>query len=346
MTPYERFQNRLAGKPVDRPPNFDIMMQFAAHYIKKPLREYYLDYRILVDANLAMAEDFDLDIVQAISDPYREAHDLGLKVSFPDDALPLSTMPLIQEPTDFAKLKQLDPAAGKRMNDRMEAVRLFRDKVGGEIPIMGWVEGALAEAADLRGVGTLMMDLFERPEWVVELLEFCCQQAIRFAQAQIEAGADIIGLGDAVASQVSPDWYRQYALPYEKRIFEAVKKLGGVARLHICGDTTRILKEMAASSADIVDIDWMVDYQRAAKAYQNGGPALCGNFDPVKIMLQGTPEAVKDAVRHCLHVGGEKNFSGAGCEIPDGTPQENLRAQSNALQNYYSWDNLDHPIKS
>jgi len=331
MTSYERYQNRLKGEAVDRPPNFDIMMQFAAHWINKPLRQYYLDAKVLVEANMAMVEDFELDIVQAISDPYREAHDLGLKVEFPHDALPLSNIPLIKEPADLSKLKYIDPGQGRRMSDRLEAIRLFKESVGGRVPIMGWVEGALAEAADLRGVGPLMMDLFERPEWVSELLEFCCEQNIEFARAQIQAGADIIGLGDAVASQVSPEWYRQYALPYEQRIFAAVKQSGGCPRLHICGDTTLILEGMAESGADIIDLDWMVDYRRAAELYGTTGPAVCGNFDPVKIMLQGTPEEVKIAVTYCLEVGGEKNFSCAGCEIPDGTPPENLKAQSEVL---------------
>lgn len=335
MTPFERFQNRLAGYAVDRPPNFDIMMQFAAHFIKKPLRDYYLDYRVLVNANMAMVEEFKLDIVQAISDPYREAFDLGLEVAFPDDALPLSRKPLLQEPADQAKLRLVKPETGKRMSDRLEAIRLFRERVGGEIPIMGWVEGALAEAADLRGVSTLMMDLFERPEWVAELLEFCCEQAIIFARAQVEAGADIIGLGDAVASQVSPDMYRMFALPYEQRIFQAVKDAGGVARLHICGDTTNIVSDMANSGADIVDLDWMVDYAHAAELYRDDGPALCGNFDPVRVMLHGTTGQVYDAVTRCLNVGGAKNFSCTGCEIPDGTPPANLHAQTEALQDFY-----------
>ena len=209
MTSFERFSQRLAGKPVDRPPNFDIMMQFAAHYINKPLFDYYFDYRVLVDANMAMLEHFDLDIVQAISDPFREAFDLGLHVEFPYDELPKSKSPLLQQPEDLKKLTLVKPENGKRMRDRLQAVSRFRELVGGQVPIMGWVEGALAEAADLRGVSQLMMDMFERPEWVVELLEFCCEQEILFARAQINAGADIIGLGDAVSSQISPGWYRQ-----------------------------------------------------------------------------------------------------------------------------------------
>ena len=70
MNSTERVACRLRGAEVDRVPNFDIMMTFAAHCIQQPLSGYYLDYRVLCEADLAVQQAFDLDIVQAISDPY------------------------------------------------------------------------------------------------------------------------------------------------------------------------------------------------------------------------------------------------------------------------------------
>jgi MtaA/CmuA family methyltransferase len=329
----QRFTDRLRGARVDRPPNFNILMTFAAHFIDKPLSEYYLDYRVLVEANIAVVEAFDLDIVQAISDPYREAADLGADVQFPHDDLPLCRQPLISEPADLRPLKAPQGGAGRRMSDRLEAVRTFRERVGGDIPIMGWVEGALAEAADLRGVVPLLYDLKDRPGWVEELLEFCVEVEIAFARAQVAAGADIIGLGDAVASQISLQMYERFALPYERRVFDAVREMGARTRLHICGDTSHLLPLMPSSGAGIIDIDWMVDLAAATEAFGDGA-VVCGNFDPVAIMLQGTPAAVRDATFACLTSGGERCISAAGCEIPDATPHENLRAQAQALKEF------------
>jgi uroporphyrinogen-III decarboxylase len=51
-------------------------------------------------------------------------------------------------------------------------------------------------------------------------------------------------------------------------------------------------------------------------------------------MLQGTPQEVREAVVTCLDEGGRRSISAAGCEIPDGTPTENLRAQAQALREY------------
>lgn len=196
---------------------------------------------------------------------------------------------------------------------------------------MGWVEGALAEAADLRGVQNLMLDLTIRPDWVRDLLEQIVEVEIEFAEAQVKAGADIIGLGDAIASQISPRMYQDFAMPYEKRIFDAIHEAGAVARLHICGDTTHLLGEMSQTRADIIDIDWMIDIDQARKSFA-GSAALCGNFDPVAVMLQGTPDQVRQSVLDCQTRGGANYFSAAGCEIPDQTPAENLLAQAEALK--------------
>ncbi len=337
LTSLQRVQRRLNGAPVDRAPNFDIIMAYGAHHIGAKLRDYYLDYRTLVQMNRAMLETAQLDIVQVISDPYREAADCGLPVEFPEDGLPLRRGLLFENPSDLARFKPPAPDQGRRMSDRLEAVRLLKEQVGGSVPVLGWVEGALAEANDLRGDSALLTDLYDRPEWVRELLEICTGLEIAFARAQIEAGADIIGLGDAIASQVSPRMYRQFALPYEQRIFTAVRELGAIPRLHICGDTTKILGDMAASGARIIDVDWMVDYANARAVFDQSPnhPAICGNADPVRIFYNGTPEEVYRATWKCLEEGGERCFIAAGCEIPDGTPEENIQAQVRALKEFF-----------
>jgi MtaA/CmuA family methyltransferase len=332
MDSTERLKTVLAGKRPDQPLNFDILMAYAAHFIGKPLGEYYQDYRVLVDANLAVLDAFDLDIVQVISDPYREAADAGLKVEFPSDGLPLARAPLLKEPEDLIRLVFPAPTLGRRMCDRLEAVRSLHEQVGGKVPVMGWVEGALAEAADLRGMSNLLVDMVDRPEWVAELLERCVEHEIAFAREQVICGADIIGLGDAVASQISPAMYRRFALPYEQRIFTAVNDMGAVSRLHICGNTTRIAASMAQSGAAIIDFDWMVDLREATAVI--GGSIPCGNIDPVAVFLQGSPEQVRQGVRRNAVETGGRWISAAGCEIPDKTPAENLKAQSEELRQF------------
>ena len=331
MNAYERFQHRLRGEPVDRAPNFDIIMTFGAKYIGRPLSEYYKDWRVLCAANLAMVEHFQIDIVQAISDPFRETADFGAEIEFPDDDLPLSLVPLLQDYRDLEQLKTPDPATGRRMSDRLAPILYFSRQLCGPSPIIGWVAAPLPQSADLRGIQSLMTDTIENPRFVHDLLERCVEVEIAFAQAQIAAGADIVGLGDAAASLINPRMYKEFALPYQQRVFAAIRAAGGVGRLHICGQTTHLLPLMAQSGADIIDVDWMVDYEKAAQIYGEHGVAACGNFDPVAVMLQGTPEKVRASAQACLQLGGPPRFSAAGGESPLDTPHANLRAHTPAL---------------
>ena len=74
---------------------------------------------------------------------------------------------MLEKPEDLSLLKIPDPYNSPRMRDRLGSGPIVAREVGGEVPIMGWVEGALAEAVDLRGMMNLMMDLIQRPEWVM-----------------------------------------------------------------------------------------------------------------------------------------------------------------------------------
>ncbi len=331
MNSYERVMNRLQGKPVDRVPNFDIIMGFGAHYVGATLSQYLLDHRYMVKSNLAMVSDFDIDILQTLTDPFRESVDFGLEVEFPEDGLPKRLRPLLAPGDDIKKVPRIDPGSGRRMSDRIEAVRMLHEQANKIVPVMGWVEGAMAEANDLLGDSTMMVTLYDAPEWLTALMERITEVEIAFARIQIDAGADIIGLGDAIASVVSPRMYRQFALPYEKRIFEAVHEKGALARLHICGNTSKILPDMLESGADFIDVDWMVDYARAAEIFGEKA-GLVGNFDPVSVMCWGGDQTIESAALHCLNVGGSRSFSAAGCEIPDGTPAQNIHAHARFLR--------------
>lgn len=330
VTPRERLLARLQGQPVDKVPNLAIVMLFAARYIRQPYDAFCRDYRVLVEGNLRCCETFGIDILSTMSDAFRETADYGAAVSFPADSLPVCEGPLLVETSDIAKLHPFDPWQSTRMLDRLHAIELYKEETGNHYPVLGWVEGPIAEMADLRGLSQTMMDFFEEPAFVEDVFALCTEQAIICARAQIQAGADIIGIGDAAASLVSPELYRDIILPYERQIVQAVHDAGGRVKLHICGDITHLLDDIWQTGADIIDADWMVDIPTALACWPRG-PVLNGNFDPVAVMLQGTPEDVRIATRRNLAEGGERICLAPGCEVPRDTPPENLLALHQAL---------------
>ena len=170
-----------------------------------------------------------------------------------------------------------------------------------------------------------MMDFMDDPAFVRDLFDYVLEMEVRFARAQVEAGAEIIGIGDAASSLVGPQIYEEFVFPCQKRLVDAVHGLGSRVRLHICGNTTAILPWLGLLGCEIIDLDWMVSLERARAAT---GPVqvLAGNIDPVAVMRRGTPELVTAAIGECHRQADPRYIVAAGCEVPRGTPETNLLA--------------------
>ena len=141
----------------------------------------------------------------------------------------------------------------------------------------------------------------------------------------MDAGADVIGVGDAAASLVGPGIYRSFVWPHERRLVDAIHAMGALVRLHVCGNTSRIVEPMAGLGADIVDLDHPVDLA-AARVAAGAAQMILGNIDPVAVVMQAGPETVTKALAACRRDAGPRWMVGAGCEIPPATPLRNVDA--------------------
>jgi MtaA/CmuA family methyltransferase len=198
-------------------------------------------------------------------------------------------------------------------------------KVGQTHSVLGWVEGPLAEYGDLRGVESAMLDLIDRPDLFAEAGEIIIENATAFALAQVKAGADMIGVGDSAASLIAPEMYAELVLPLQQKLFAAIHEAGAAVKLHICGNISNIIRYMAESGTDIIDVDWMVPLARARELVAPE-VTLCGNFNPTGVLFEGSPEQVANVARECIHTGGRRFILMPGCEVPPATPEKNIRA--------------------
>ena len=324
MTSLERYNAVLAGRSPDIVPRVPILMQFAAEYIGSNYGAFASDWRVLVEANRRCAEDFGMDQVSVISDPYRETQGFGGVVEYVTDGVPRCPHPPLSTHKDLARLERPDPLRSERMLDRVNAVRGFKESLGDQYSILGWVEGAGAEAADLRGVSRFMMELRDAEPCGARLLDRCLEVGVEFARAQLEAGADTIGIGEAIASQVSPDIYERLLLPRALELAGAIHDAGGKVRLHICGNITHLLPMIAELECEIVDVDHMVRMRDVRRAL-GSRTVLAGNVNPVEV-FNTDPPAIRARLLRARAEAGEPWMAAAGCEIPSGTPERNLRA--------------------
>jgi MtaA/CmuA family methyltransferase len=327
MNGRERVLAFLEGKPVDCLPCLPITMMFAADLIGRKYLDYSTDYRVLAEGQLRVAEEFDFDYVNTMSDPAVEAADCGAAIKYYPDQPPAidEANALLLDKSKLAKLKIPDPVNSRRMHNRLQAVALLRERVRGAKMVEGWIEGPCAEAADLRGINNIMLDFMDDPSFVCDLFEFVVQMELPFAKAQVEAGAEVIGIGDAAASLVGPKIYEEFVWPYEKRMVDGLRAMGVGARLHICGNTRPILAGMGRLGCAFVELDSLAPM---SEGREKMGPdqVLLGNIDPVRVLRNGTPESICEAVAECHRQAGRRFMVGAGCEVPPDTPAGNLRA--------------------
>lgn len=327
MNGRERLLAMLENRPVDRLPLAPIVMQFCADQCGIQYGEYVKDWRVLADCQIRTAEKFDFDLVSIMSDPAREAFDCGARVEFYENqpAALVDSDALLADKTKLATLKIPDPLGGGRMHSAVKALEFMKSQVGQERLVMGWVEGPCAEGADLRGINTLMVDFFDDPVFVRELFEFVIEMELRYARAQIDAGADIIGIGDAAASLIGPKFYEELVWPYEKKLVDGLHAMGTRVRLHICGNTSRILDGMGRLGCEIVDLDYLASLDAARQAMGHD-QILLGNLDPVSAFRYVTPSAVDAGLAECHRQAGARFIVAPGCEVVRDTPVENIQA--------------------
>jgi MtaA/CmuA family methyltransferase len=271
-----------------------------------------------------------MDAVGLISDPYRETSAFGARITFPEEAVPRCMDILVHTQEDIAQLRDPDVYQSERTRDRIRAGEVLRKELGAGVPIIGWIEGPLAESCDLAGVSEVLLKIFMEPDFVRRLIDKTMVTAKAFARAQVEAGCDIIGVGDAICSQVSAENYRDFVKEKHQELFAYIQSLGARVKLHICGNISHLLEDIRETLPDIVDIDWMVDMEEAHEKLGDG-ILRCGNLDPVSVIQDKDPEVIGRETRIlCDQETGRPFILSGGCEVTVNTPPDHLRAMRDA----------------
>lgn len=330
MTKKQAYEALLKGeKPDDRVFFRPILMHFAARFNNSTYGKFASDYKTLVESNIRAMEYFDTDMVSLISDPYRETSAFGARIAYVEEGVPRCLNLVVSSPEDVKNLPDPDVYRSERTRDRIKGAEYFQQLLKGTVPVSGWVEGPLAEACDLAGVNEMLIWLMTDPDTCNLLMDKCLVTAKRFAKAQIEAGCDLIGIGDAICSQIDRDTYDLYVQQRHAELIAFIHECGASVKLHICGDTSHLLESYRALHADIIDLDWQVELDRAREIL---GPhvVLGGNINPVLVQNKTENEVFDLSKALVDRYNNQQYLLAAGCEITVLTPPENLMAMRKA----------------
>jgi len=194
--------------------------------------DYYLDPQLWFESNLKVYDQFPgitflpswwVECGMAI-----EPSAFGGKIRFWPDRPP-DMVPILGSIEDAAALKVPDPRSDGLMALALRAYSTRKQRIfdaGHTLPIVT-ARGPLCLASFLRGITPLMLDLSEHPEAVHALLDILTTTVIRWLEAQCEAIGDCVEgifILDDVPGMLSRRFYREFAHPYMRRVFDAFPK--------------------------------------------------------------------------------------------------------------------------
>jgi len=332
----ERTRKSIHMEPVDRIPVFPILIAPACQLTGVMQSDYSLDPEVMADTLIEARDLIGNDGIYVSRDNWVYHEALGGSMTFPKDDEPYSCKTLLDSIMDFRKLRVPDPETAPGMKTLLAAARKVVNEVGDKYYIQANIDcGPFSLAAILRGTQNFMIDLATESEHQIrDLLNFCTEVVEVFGKAMIATGVHGIQYGDSVASLVSPEYYRKFALPYQKKSFNALSGTECDLWLHICGKTGHLLHFVRELNIQGFEVDALVE-MTAARKLLGDNIAIKGNLDTTFLLQKGADEvytATRKILKTCYLKTGI--IMSPGCGVPRMTPLENLQAMVKACEDY------------
>ena len=215
----------------------------------------------------------------------------------------------------------------------LEAIKIIREKVGPDVPIIGGMEGPITVASDLVSVKSFMKWSIKKSDLFEQSLDLATEASIVYANAMVEAGADIISVADPVASPdlMSPDSFKQYL---QSRLQKFSSSVNSVTVLHVCGNVNPILDYMADCGFEGLSVEEKVGSPKKAKEIIGTRARFVGNISSPFTLLPGPVDKIKAEAKQALADG--VDVLAPGCGIAPMTPLENIKAMVAARDEFYA----------
>jgi len=330
----------MAGGIPDRVPVCLHNFMLATREAGVRMEDYRVNPEAIARAHLHALEKYGHDCIVVDTDTTMLAEALGARSECAPNEPGRIVEPAIHSLDEVDRLKVVNPDTDGRVPALLESVRLLSKQVGSEIAIRGNADqAAFGLACLVRGIEDFLMELVEQPDnpRIAQLMEVCYQSHLAVHRALAKAGAHLTSLGDSLAGPdvTSPRMFERFARPYEARLVNDLNADGIFVVIHICGDTSKILDQLAEYGPCGFDLDYKTDAVKA-KLTAGKGHVLCGNLDPSSVIAQGTVEQVREATRKLIATWkpGGRFMLNSGCAIPPTTPPENIRALVSAAHEF------------
>lgn len=332
MNSLQRCMTVLHGGVPDRVPVCLENFMHAAILGGYTIPEYCQDGAKMANAHISAWQKFGHDMIDLENGVTALAQAVGCEVEYIEDGAPWVLAPAIADIKEVDRLRPIDPYRDATLPEMLKATRLIADELGDRVCLLSEADqGPFSLAAHIVGPADFLTSLLQPSlePWVRRLLEYTYDQVLSYARALIDAGAHLTMMGESISGPdvCSPDLYRRFAWPYQKRLVETLRAEGKEIGLHICGNTTRIIEPMVGTGSIFLQVDYKID-QAVCKRAADGKTTLIGTVDPSDVMTFGSPQTVMETARldiEHLAAGGGFVLS-SGCTLPSIAPNDNVVA--------------------
>lgn len=340
MTPAERMKAYLEGEEVDFLPynllDCDNALADVYGFTTEQIR---MDFDILAEIIDRKREDFGLEGLGVGLDLRTLGAALGSELQFPEHGIDHVKSYVLEDYKEFGKLDIPDPYNNEVLTPMFEQAKRLKDRFP-EMTLETFVSGPFTAASAIRPVEKILRDTRKNPQELKRLLQFSVDGTIHWLEAFCrEFGPVTTMICDPVTCLdiLSKKQFKELSLPYLSHLIERISEITGEKpTMHICGRTKEIWDEIGDIGISLFSIDNCEDLEEAKNALGNK-MILMGNVPPVEVMTNGTIDDVINSCKECIQKCTDSPngyIPDTGCEVPIGTPKENIDAFVYAVRKY------------
>jgi [methyl-Co(III) methanol-specific corrinoid protein]:coenzyme M methyltransferase len=330
MTPKDIILNTLNNKPVSRkavlnPVSSTTISQMEMMNSFFPDAHY--DAKKMYELSRANYEVLGFDAIMPVFSVVIESYAIGCNVDWGRPDMMPQIKGKIWKGYEDIDIKDdfMDNHAVKAV---LECISLLKNKYP-DVGVIGKVFGPWTLSYHFFGVEDFLIKTILNPEEVKSILNKLVEITLKFANAQVEAGADFITIADhATKDLCSPLAYRDFLIPIHKMLASEIKI---PVMLHICGDTLDRIEYICQTGVASFHFESKVNACEAVKV-NNNRIKLIGNINNPLTLLFKKPKDVRKEVEYAIKCG--VDIIGPECAVPLTTPLENLIEIAIATKNY------------
>lgn len=342
MYGYSLIRQAFRLQPVERVPWVPFVGVHGGYLIDVDAEKYLKSAQNMISGLSKAIEMYKPDGIPVSFDLQLEAEILGCRLNWAKENPPAVVSHPLSEGVSLSSLK-VPTAKDGRIPIVLQTTRELRVKYP-DIALYGLITGPFTLALHLLGTD-IFMKLFEDPEYVMEVMDFCTKVAVSYSEMLMDAGCDVIAVVDPMTSQIDPQSFETFVTPYVSRIFDFVRKKEKMSSFFVCGHAQQNIEAMCDCRPDNVSIDENIPLEYVKEIALSKKISFGGNLKLTVVLLMGDADDAKQDALACLDLGGTKGFILApGCDLPMQTPVENIRAVSELVYSRYLQDvarNLD-----